>query len=43
MLLMLTGTLALFAPAAWRDYLMASGFGLLQITFGYVIARRYGG
>ena len=42
-LLMLTGTVALFTPPEWRDYLMAFGFGLLQITFGYVIARRYGG
>jgi multisubunit Na+/H+ antiporter MnhC subunit len=42
-LLMLTGTIALFAPAAWRDYFMAFGFGMLQIAFGYVIARRYGG
>ena len=42
-LLMLTGTVALFTPAAWRDYFMAFGFGLLQITLGYVIARRYGG
>jgi hypothetical protein len=43
LLLMLTGTVALFAPVAWRDYFMAFGFGLLQITLGYVIARRYGG
>lgn len=42
-LLMLTGTVALFSPAGWRDYYMAFGFGLLHITFGYVIARRYGG
>ena len=42
-LLMLTGTVALFTPIAWRDYFMAFGFGLLQITLGYVIARRYGG
>ena len=43
LVLMLTGTVALFAPTAWRDYFMAFGFGLLQITLGYVIARRYGG
>jgi hypothetical protein len=42
-LLMLTGAVALFTPAEWRDYFMAFGFGLLQITLGYVIARRYGG
>ena len=43
LLIMLTGTVALFAPVEWRDYLMALGFGLWQITLGYVIARRYGG
>ena len=42
-LLMLAGSAALFAPAEWRDYFMAFGFGLLHIMFGYVIARRYGG
>jgi hypothetical protein len=43
LLLMVTGTAALFTPPAWRDYFMAFGFGMLHITFGYVIARRYGG
>lgn len=42
-MLMVTGAVALFTPAEWRDYFMAFGFGLLQITLGYVIARRYGG
>jgi len=37
------GTLALFAPSAWGDPLMAAGFGLLHIGFGAWIARRYGG
>jgi len=37
------GTLAIFAPAAWGDPLMAAGFGLLHIGFGAWIARRYGG
>ncbi len=37
------GTLALFAPAAWGDLLMAAGFGVLHIGFGAWIARRYGG
>jgi hypothetical protein len=43
LLLMVTGTVALFTPAGWRDYFMAFGFGMLHVTFGYVIARRYGG
>jgi hypothetical protein len=41
--LMACGALALFAPAAWGDAFMALGFGGLQIAFGIVIARRYGG
>jgi hypothetical protein len=40
---MLLGSVALFAPAAWGDYLMAAGFGGLHITFGIIIARRHGG
>jgi len=41
--LMGLGVLALFAPAMWGDALMAAGFGGLQIGFGILIARRYGG
>ena len=41
--LMACGALALFAPAAWGDLFMALGFGGLQIAFGIIIARRYGG
>ncbi|HYK12320.1 MAG TPA: hypothetical protein VEV39_16075 [Gemmatimonadales bacterium] len=37
------GAIALFAPAAWGDIWMATGFGGLHIVFGSVIARRYGG
>jgi hypothetical protein len=37
------GTIALFAPAAWGHWFLAAGFGGLQIGFGFVIARRYGG
>jgi hypothetical protein len=40
---MLVGTVALFSPPAWRDPLMALGFGGLHIGFGWIIARRYGG
>jgi hypothetical protein len=39
---MLLGTLALAVPA-WGNWLMAAGFGGIQIVFGLVIARRYGG
>jgi len=41
--LMLLGTAALFAPAAWGDGFMAAGFGVVQIAFGLWIARNYGG
>ena len=37
------GILAFLAPAPWGDAFMAIGFGGLQIGFGLVIARRYGG
>ena len=40
---MLTGALALFSPPAWGNIYMGFGFGLLNITFGIIIARRYGG
>ena len=40
---MALGTVALCAPASWADGLMALGFGGLQILFGIIIARRYGG
>jgi hypothetical protein len=40
---MVLGALAFLAPAAWGDWFMAAGFGLLHIIFGVVIARRYGG
>jgi hypothetical protein len=41
--LMALGGCALFAPAAWGDFFMAGGFGLVQIAFGIWIARHYGG
>lgn len=37
------GTVALFAPTAWGDPLMAAGFGGLHVMFGSIIARKYGG
>ncbi len=40
---MALGTIALFSPFEWANWFMAAGFGALQITFGIVIARRYGG
>ena len=41
--LMATGAAALFAPASWGNWFMAAGFGGLQIVFGVVIAKKYGG
>ena len=40
---MLLGTAAAFSPAQWADWYMAAGFGGLQMIFGAIIARRYGG
>jgi hypothetical protein len=41
--LMLLGGAALFAPAMWGDAFMGAGFGVVQIGFGWWIARHYGG
>jgi hypothetical protein len=40
---MVTGALAIVAPAAWANYFLAAGFGGLHILFGFLIARRHGG
>ena len=40
---MVLGTVALFSPMAWANWFMAAGFGVFQIVFGVIIARRYGG
>lgn len=40
---MLLGVGAFIAPAAWGDAMMGAGFGLLNIIFGTIIARRHGG
>jgi len=40
---MALGTVAMFAPPAWANALLGSGFGLLHVAFGTWIARRHGG
>ncbi len=40
---MALGLVALFAPAAWSNSVLAAGFGGCHLAFGAVIARRYGG
>ncbi|MFL5564366.1 MAG: hypothetical protein ACJ77J_04655 [Gemmatimonadaceae bacterium] len=40
---MLAGTIALFTPPTWNDWIMAAAFGGLHIAFGIPIARRHGG
>jgi hypothetical protein len=37
------GAAALFCPPLWGDAFLAAGFGGLQILFGFIIARNYGG
>jgi hypothetical protein len=40
---MALGTLALSVDPRWGNWLLAAGFGGLQICFGFYIARRHGG
>ena len=40
---MMLGVAAFASPPAWGHVYMAAGFGVLQIVFGIVIGRRYGG
>jgi hypothetical protein len=40
---MLAGALSLLFPAAWGNWFLILGFGLLHIAFGVAIARRHGG
>jgi len=40
---MVLGTVALFAPTSLWPWFMAAGFGGLNVVFGLIIARRYGG
>lgn len=40
---MLLGTVTLLVPAAGGNLMLALGFGLLQLGFGFHIARRHGG
>lgn len=40
---MSVGAIALVAPAAWGNMVLAAGFGGLHIAFGLLIARRHGG
>jgi hypothetical protein len=40
---LLVGAVALAAPPAWGDALMAAGFGGIHLASGFVVWRRHGG
>lgn len=40
---MALGAVTLFSPPALANWFMATGFGVLHIVFGVIIARRHGG
>ena len=40
---MILGGIALLLPAAWGDWMLAIGFGGVQLVSGLVIVRKYGG
>ena len=40
---LILGSIAAAFPPAYGDYFMAAGFGVLQIIFGIIIARKHGG
>lgn len=37
------GAVCMYSPAAWGNWFLLAGFGILHVIFGVVIARRYGG
>lgn len=37
------GTIAVFALMHYGDFFMGAGFGVLQMIFGFIIARKHGG
>ena len=40
---LLLGTIATFTPVYFDNWLMAAGFGVLHIIFGFIIGKNYGG
>lgn len=37
------GAAAMFTPAAWATLMLALGFGVLHVVFGFIVWRRHGG